>query len=102
MMPPEPARLRPNEPGWVYLGTLTNGTDVADHWQKHALHVISSVDFTPVPRRWEYHLSVHVEGADTPPGNTALANVMMAFKMNSARKERHREASQVVHLYART
>ena len=102
----EPERLRPIETvaqSWRFIDTITNGIDVADRWQCGTVCVVSTVDFEPVPRHWEYHLSVHVEGASkTPPSEIVLQAVCAAFGLPAAlaRRESAREKPGIVHLYA--
>jgi hypothetical protein len=99
----EPARLRPREGrGWLFLDTITNGTDTADRWQSGPICVISSVDFVPVPRHWKYHLSVHIEGeALRPPSPQALQTVCEAFNVPADVEQEPGRNPRIVHLYAR-
>jgi hypothetical protein len=100
----EPERLRPqgsHAAGWEHIGQVTDGMGVADGWQLGAVCVVSSVDFVPVPRHWEYHLSVRLLESPTPPQANTLDAVCKMFGMPA---DAHPEPSKnplIVHLFAR-
>ncbi len=80
----EPEALRPTGPhaaGWDYIGAVTDGRDVAHGWQLGAVCVMSSVSFSPVPRGWEYTLSVRLLGSPTPPARNTIEAACAMFGM---------------------
>lgn len=99
----EPAPLEPatHMLPWCYIGEVQDGQGTAHGWQLDNICVMSSVDFIPVPRRWEYRLSVSLLERTKPPASNVIDAVCTMFGMPADRQQAPGTNPAIIHVSAR-